>query len=58
MFGFGGAAGRALGENFSVNAGFKLYTGSAKIFTNPDKTQTVSEDVSGYQLTLGLTASM
>jgi len=61
VFGFGGSAGRQLGKNFHVNAGFKLYTGSVETFQQDPLTNIKSKsdsDVSGYRITLGLTASM
>ncbi len=58
VFGFGGSAGRQLGKNFHVNGGFKLYTGSVETLDPGDNNAKISSDLSGYRITLGLTASM
>ena len=49
VFDFGSDIGKEFSENFVATAGFKIYTGSA---------DSGNIDISGYQLTLGLTASM
>lgn len=49
VVGFGADAGKKMNDNFEARLGFKLYTGSA------DGGDT---DVSGYRITLGLTATM
>ena len=49
VFGFGAGLARQLGENLGATGGFKLFTGSA---------DGGNKDISGYQLTVGLTASM
>ncbi len=49
VFGFGSDVGMSLSENYNASAGIKLYTGHA---ADGDI------DLSGYQLTFGLSASM
>jgi len=49
IIGFGAALGKDLGESVKAEAGYKLYTGSA---------DGGDIDLSGYQITFGLTASM
>ncbi len=49
VIGFGAALGKAMGESLKAEAGYKLYTGSA---------DGGDIDLSGYQITFGLTASM
>ncbi len=49
VFGFGSSLGRRVGENINLTGGFKYFTGSAN---------GGDIDLSGYQFTLGLSATM
>jgi len=59
VFGFGATAGRPINEHFNFDAGLKFYTGSATmsdqfISGSPE----TDVNISGYQITVGLSAAM
>lgn len=59
VVGFGAQLGRSITEKINLEGGFKLYTGSATLFNPFDPTEAETDaDISGYQLTLGLTAAL
>ena len=57
-WGFGASAGKSFTKHVSVNGGVKFYTGTVTLYDTGFFLTDVNADVTGYQLTLGLTATL
>lgn len=58
IFGVGAMAGRNLTKHLTLEGGLKFYTGTATTLDALDSETEIDADVSGFQLTLGLSAAL
>lgn len=58
VWGIGANVGKSLTKHFSIDGGLKFYTGAVTLYDIDYSPVDVDADVTGYQVTLGLTAAL